>query len=111
MVSVRRLPPRPLAELPPTVAVLRTGALGFLDALEEDRRRLVLGFRSLLDGLDAPLQVLIEFRPGHGRRVAAADVERPRNNAERRAADLAFAGQLRHTRPAQRRDVYCVTRG
>jgi hypothetical protein len=111
MVSLRRLPPGSLAELPPAVPVLRTGALGFLDAVEEDRRRLVLGFRSLLDGLDAPLQVLIRFTPGHGQHVSTEDGELPRTNAERRAADVAFAGQLRHTRPAQRRDVYCVTRG
>src|ERR1700716_70138 len=103
MVSVRRLPPRPLAELPPTVSVLRTGALGFLDAVEEDRRRLVLGFRSLLDGLDAPLQVLIEFTPGRGSLEItdeAAGTALPAQRAARRAADLAFARQLGHTRPA-----------
>src|SRR2546430_15458135 len=111
MLSVRRLPPGPLIELPEAVTVLRTGALGFLYAVEEDRRRLVLGFRSLLDGLDAPLQVLIHFTPGHRLAVGTEGEGLPRTNPERRAADLPFAGQLRHTGPGPRRGAYCITSG
>jgi conjugal transfer ATP-binding protein TraC len=114
VISVRPRGPGPLAPLPRAATVVSTGALGFLDAAEEDRRRLVLGFRSLLDGLDAPLQVLIEYTPGRGGLEItdeAADMVLPTDRAARRAADLGFARQLRHTRPAQRRDVYCATGG
>ena len=55
---------RRLADLSPPAVVLACGAIGHLDAAEDDRRRGISGFRALLDGLDAPLQVVVDFVPG-----------------------------------------------
>jgi hypothetical protein len=90
--------------------VLATGPIGYLDAADDDRRRWIAGFRSLLDGLDTPLQVLVELIPGSAGPDAAgsAPFETPAP-AERRARDLAFAQSLRDARSARRRDVYLVT--
>ena len=70
VISLRRRPPRRLLELAPVQKknVVGTGAIGFLDAADEDRRRWIARFRSLLDGLDAPLQVIVRFSPGNGHR-------------------------------------------
>ena len=94
-----------------TAAVLACGAIGYLDAAEDDRSRWISGFRALLDGLDAPLQVVVEFVPGSSddASVDGSAVELPAP-ARRRARDLAFARALRDSRAAQRRDVRLVTR-
>ena len=63
LTLLRPQPPRQLAELGRPAAVLATGAIGYLDAAEDDRRRWIAGFRALLDGLNAPLQVLVDFVP------------------------------------------------
>ncbi|HEY7199432.1 MAG TPA: DUF87 domain-containing protein [Candidatus Dormibacteraeota bacterium] len=104
-------PVRQLASAAGRAAVLACGAIGYLDAAEDDRGRWITGFRALLDGLDAPLQVLVDFVPGSGRPPAAgevADTAAPPPE-ERRARDLAFARELRDAAAAQRRDVALVT--
>jgi Helicase HerA, central domain len=119
---VRPLPPRRLADLEPAGALLETGSLGYLDAAPEDRRRWVAGFRALLDGLDGPLQVLIDFIPGRqgppqaAPPPAAAPPAAPPARSQalpapdrRRQADVEFAGHLRETPPAQRRQVRFAT--
>lgn len=107
---VRRRPSRQLARVGRAAAVLATGAVGYLDAAEDDRHRWIAGFRAVLDGLDAPLQVLVRFEPGRGGPAAVEPaptlLPAPR---ERRARDLAFAGALRDSPSAQRRDVFVVT--
>ena len=111
MILLRRQPARQLAELGRPAAVLATGAIGYVDAAEDDRRRWIAGFRALLDGLEAPLQVLVDFVPGAG------DPEPPDVQAAgelpapplRRGLDLAFAQSLRESRSAQRRDVHLAT--
>jgi Helicase HerA, central domain len=118
---VHPLPPRQLAQVGrPPAGVLATGAIGFLDAAEADRRRWVAGFRALLDGLDAPLQVLVDFVPGTGatggrpgagpgarrEEAAAAGLPAP---ADRRRHDVAFACEIRDSPAAQRRDVTFAT--
>ncbi len=104
-------PRRPLARLAADVAVIATGAIGYLDAAEEDRRRWAVGFRRLLDGLEFPIQVVIASTPGDG----VEDDQRPSGEAPppegRRAMDLAFAERLRASRSAQRREVWLVARG
>ncbi|HXM54037.1 MAG TPA: DUF87 domain-containing protein, partial [Candidatus Dormibacteraeota bacterium] len=108
---VHRRPDRQLVPAPAGAAVLASGAIGYLDAAEDDRRRWNAGFRSLLDGLDAPLQVLVDFVPGAGDPpsvAGAASAELP-PPGERRSRDLAFAQALRDSRTAQRRDVRLVT--
>jgi hypothetical protein len=103
-------PPRQLAELGRPCAVIATGSLGYLDAAEDDRRRWVAGFRALLDGLDAPIQVLMQFVPGDRR--ASHDLTPPSGvpvSPLRRQLDLAFAQAIGESRSAQRREVYFVT--
>jgi hypothetical protein len=106
---VHALPARQLAPVETRAAVLACGAIGYLDAAEDDRRRWIAGFRSLLDGLDAPLQVLVDFMPGS----AASPIEPVDHDlpppAARRARDLAFVERLRDLPSAQCRDVRMVT--
>jgi hypothetical protein len=72
------------------VVQIATRPLGFEGAADADRTRLLNAFRRLLDGLDAPLQVLIESEPGCG--VDTTDIPpRPRDFDEMRGADLWFA--------------------
>jgi hypothetical protein len=89
-----------------TPAVLAVGPIGFLDAAEPDRRRWLAAFRALLDGLEAPLQVLIHFGVGgEGPPVL------PASSQPRRAWDLEFARRLAGAPGAQRRLVHLATLG
>jgi Helicase HerA, central domain len=111
---VHPLPPRQLAQVgQPAAGVLATGSIGFLDAAEDDRRRWVVGFRRLLDGLDAPLQVLVDFVPGTGGAGGTAGASVPPGgmpaSADRRRRDVEFAGEIRGSATAQRRDVTLAT--
>jgi hypothetical protein len=108
---VHRRPRRPLVRPCRPAVVLGCGAIGYLDAAEDDRRRWISGFRALLDGLDGPLQAVVDFVPGatepvSGGRAATAELPPP---GRRRAADLAFAQAVRDSRSARRRDVRLVT--
>ena len=111
MISLRRRPPQRLLELAPVQKkkVVGTAAIGFLDAADEDRRRWIARFRSLLDGLDAPLQVIVRFSPGNGHRDPPPEARVPYGSPAGRAADLAFARSLSNGRTAQRRDVFFVS--
>ena len=114
LTLVRQQPARQLTELGRPAAVLATGAIGYLDAAEDDRRRWIAGFRALLDGLDAPLQVVVDFVPGLCDRQSMAwqpETEPGVLPAAglRRDLDLAFAQTLRTSRSAQRRDVQLAT--
>lgn len=78
------------------MSVISTKALGFAGAAEDDRRRWLGGFRRLLDGLDAPLQVLIDVQPGSD--DGAAERSRmPSDFAGMRGADLAFVDEMRRS--------------
>src|SRR5262252_6818190 len=104
-------PPRQLAELGRPAGVLATGAIGYLDASEDERRRWIAGFRGLLDGLNAPLQILIDFVPGAGDaepRFPGLTESLPAPTLRRRL-DLAFAQTLRDSRSTHRRDVHLAT--
>ncbi len=85
------------------------GGLGYLGAREEDQAHWVAAFRRFLDGLSAPLQVVMRFRPGPGggapphRLLPAADAMR--------SADVAFAAWLKRSRDSQHREVELVTAG
>jgi len=106
---VRALPARQLAPAETGAAVVNSGSIGYLDAAKDDRLRWIAGFRSLLDGLDAPLQVVVDFVPGTVETpVVAIDPDLPAP-ADRRARDLAFVERLRDLKSAQRRDVRVVT--
>ena len=89
------------------IAVIKTGPLGFAGAAEGDRMRWINSFRRLLDGLDGPLQVLIEVVPGTGSstRPQAAPVDFD----DMRGADLGFVDELAHSSSAHRVTTYLVT--
>src|SRR5205814_95182 len=97
---LRRRAPRQLVELGSTADVVKTGAVGFLDAADEERRRWISRFRSLLDGPDSPLQVMIRFSPGHDGCDRAPDSSVPEPSAGRRAAGVLeyLQRQLIHVR-------------
>jgi hypothetical protein len=90
------------------VVVTRTGPLGFSAAPEADRVRCVNSFRRLLDGLEAPLQVVIEVEPGTGQDNAGIPVH-PKGMVETRGADLSFVEQVSESPDAHRRSVSLVT--
>jgi hypothetical protein len=83
------------------VVQIATRPLGFEGAAEADRTRLLNAFRRLLDGLDAPLQVLIESEPGCG--VDTTGIPQPpRDFDEMRGADLWFVDQMANSPSAHR---------
>jgi uncharacterized protein DUF87 len=92
----------------PDLVITITEPIGFADAAEEDRARWLGAFRRLLDGLDAPLQVVIDVKPGPD-----AEDEPPagpvRAAAEMRAADLTFAEHVRRWSSSHRVTTSMVT--
>jgi len=87
--------------------VLKSDALGFAGASESDRARWINAFRQLLDGLDTPIQVVIEVVPGAGGETPARKfaVE----TRDRRSADMQFVDQVDESPAAQRGNVVLVT--
>lgn len=77
----------------PDLVITTTGSIGFADAAEEDRLRWLNTFRRVLDGLDAPLQVVVRVKTGPD-----ADLDRseqmPASYEEMRGADLSFAHRI-----------------
>jgi conjugal transfer ATP-binding protein TraC len=115
LAALLRPPVRPLITAAPKRVLLATGALGYLDAADDDRRRWIRGFRALLDGLSAPLQVLIRCS-GRPRPLIEQDADQqkpsttePPPPGDRRRLDLEFARSLRRSPDAQRRDVLLAT--
>ncbi len=88
--------------------VIKTGSLGFVGASEADRARLVNVFRRLLDGLNAPLQVLMEVEPGSGTEHAGGGPV-PVDFDDMRSADVWFVDQVARAPSAHRRVVSLVT--
>jgi uncharacterized protein DUF87 len=85
-----------------------THPLCFDGAAEGDRTRLLSAFRRLLDGLDAPLQVLIENEPGCGVDTTTSPPQ-PRDFDEMRGADLWFVEHMAQLPTAHRRLTSLVT--
>jgi hypothetical protein len=90
------------------VVQIATNPIGFDSATESDRTRWLNAFRRLLDGLDAPLQVLIESEPGCGVDATAVPPE-PRDFDDMRGTDLWFVDHLAHSPSAHRRVTSLVT--
>src|SRR6266849_4910333 len=91
----------------PGIAVIRTGSLGFAGAAEGDRARWISSFRRLLDGLDAPLQVLIEVLPGTGSENCAHAP--PLDFDDMRGADMCFVERLAQSASAHRFETSLIT--
>jgi len=90
------------------VVQMATHPLGFDGASDTDQMRWLHGFRRLLDGLDAPLQVLIETEPGSGADDTVV-LPRPRDFDDMRGADLWFVEQMSHSPSAHRRLTSLIT--
>ena len=80
--------------------MIKTGSLGFAGAAEGERARWINSFRRLLDGLDAPLQVLIEVLPGTG--SDSFDHARPLDFDDMRGADMCFVDRLAQSSSSHR---------
>jgi Helicase HerA, central domain len=90
------------------MAVIKTGSLGFAGAAEGDRMRYLNSFRRLLDGLDGPLQVVIEVVPGCGTHTATHVT--PRDFDDMRAADMSFVDKVSQSTSAHRFETSLTTR-
>ena len=73
--------------------MVTTTPLGFAGAAEDDRRRWLNGFRRLLDALDAPLQVLVQVRPGSDDETVD-ECRMPAHFSDMRGADLSFVARV-----------------
>ena len=82
------------------VALIKTGSFGFAGAPEGDRARWITSFRRLLDGLDGPMQVVIEVAPGTGDATPAPGP--PRDFDDMRGADMSFVDELANSVSAHR---------
>jgi hypothetical protein len=78
-----------------------TRAIGFDGAPEADRLRWLNAFRRLVDGLDGPLQVLIETEPGCGVDLTMTPPT-PRDFDDMRSADIWFVDELSDSPSAHR---------
>jgi conjugal transfer ATP-binding protein TraC len=87
--------------------VFRSGALGFAGASEPDRVRWINAFRRLLDGLDAPMQVVIDVEPGAGSEPDPYRLSVDLNDT--RSADIWFADQVARSPGAHRCTVSIAT--
>ncbi len=90
------------------VTVFDTTPIGFVDASDVDRARWLSGFRRLLDGLDSPLQVLVDVEPGT-RDAIDSNHPTPSDYDDMQAADAWFVGQVTGLKSAGRRRVRLVT--
>lgn len=87
--------------------VIKTGSLGFAGAAEPDRIRWINSFRRLLDGLDDPLQVLMEVTPGSGPGSPAHAL--PIEFDDMRGADMSFVDDVAHSTSAHRYETSLIT--
>ena len=108
LVRVVSRPPAILWDGAIDAVLLSTSSLGFAGAPEDDRARWIYAFRRLLDGLDAPLQVVIEVEPGVGPEKLGTAVL-PLDLTDTRSADLGFVDQVSRSPAANRWAVSFVT--
>jgi hypothetical protein len=90
------------------LAVVETGSIGFAGAAEDDRLRLLNSFRRVVDGLDAPLQVVITVTPGPDEETDRA-ASFPATLDDMRGADLAFAHEIRQSTASHRFGTALIT--
>ena len=87
--------------------VIKTGSLGFAGAEVGDRARWINSFRRLLDGLDRPLQILIDAIPGPG--TASHSHPPPTDFDDMRGADMSFVDTIACSPSAHRYETTLVT--
>ena len=88
---------------------MRTGPIGFAGATEADRLRWIHGFRRLLDGLDLPIQCIVEVKSAAGSDPSL--VQRPTTPDLKgtRSADVAFVEEVALSQSAKHARVAFVT--
>jgi len=89
-------------------AMINTGSLGFAGAEAGDRARWINAFRRVLDGLDHPIQVLIDAIPGPG----TASLEQqppPADFDDMRGADMSFVDHIASSRSAHQYQTTLIT--
>ena len=96
MIAITRREAMPCWRASVELAITHTRPLGFAGAAEDDRLRWLNSFRRMLDGLDAPLQVVIEVQPGSEEESAPRTVM-PSSYSDMRGADLSFAEHMRRS--------------
>jgi len=87
---------------------ITTSPIGFAGATEADRLRWIHGFRRVLDGLDLPIQCVVQVKAGDGSgpppiAQTTLDLSQTRN------ADMAFVDEVAHAQSSQRARVVLVT--
>lgn len=88
--------------------ITNTSSIGFAGAAEEDRERWLSAFRRLLDGIDAPLQVVINVQPGPDVESSHAAAV-PSGFDDMLGADLSFADQVRRSSSSHRVTTALIT--
>jgi KaiC/GvpD/RAD55 family RecA-like ATPase len=91
------------------LAIIETGPIGFAGAAEDDRQRWLNAFRRLIDGIDEPMQVVIDIEPGpeDDEKICAGPARASADDM--RAADLAFAEQIRRGGSSHRLTTSLIT--
>src|SRR2546430_13794938 len=90
------------------VTVPERSQIGSAGAAEDDRRRGLNAFRRLLDGLDTPLQVVIDVQPGPGDETLASHAV-PTDADDMRGADMEFAAAVVQSSTAHSTSTRFVT--
>src|SRR5579864_1538329 len=103
-------PPEVLWDGSTDAVVIETASIGFASASEDDRLRWVSAFRRLLDGLDAPLQVVIGVQSGRSSEDDSGGMA-SFEFACLRGADVAFAERLARSPLAHSFTTSLVTAG
>jgi hypothetical protein len=89
-------------------AMINTGSLGFAGAEAGDRARWSNSFRRILDGLDRPIQVLIDAIPGPG--TPSLDQQPPPADFDdMRGADMSFVDHIASSPSAHRYQTTLIT--
>ena len=108
MIRIVRREPETFDALDDGLVVIDTRAIGFAGAADDDRQRWLNSFRRLIDGLDAPLQVVIAVTPG-AEDEPTAMASFPVTFEDMRGSDLGFADDIRRSRSSQRIKTSLVT--
>ena len=88
--------------------MIKTSSLGFAGAELSDRSRWLNSFRRLLDGLDQPVQVLIDAVPGPGTHPFGQQ-QSPTDFDDMRGADMSFVDNVACSPTAHRYQTTLVT--
>ena len=103
LIRIVRSGPETFRGLDDGLVVVETSPIGFAGAADDDRQRWLNSFRRLIDGLDSPLQVVIDVKPGSDDEPAGT-TSYPVRFAGMRGADLAFADDIRRSSSS-----HCIT--